>query len=181
MATSAPQRTTVKLLLLVVGMFGFGFLLVPLYDVLCDITGFNGKTAGRYVATESVAVQEDRLVTVQFLAHGNSGMSWEFRPKVRTMQVHPGQISYAEYYARNTQRETMVAQAVPSVTPFHAAEYLHKTECFCFEQQQLAGGEDLLMPLRFIVDPALPKNVTTLTLSYTLYDVTELVSKVAAN
>ncbi|MGI9322186.1 MAG: cytochrome c oxidase assembly protein, partial [Pseudomonadales bacterium] len=116
------------------------------------------------------------LVTVQFLANRNSGMGWEFRPVVRSMQVNPGAMNYAEYYARNTGRETMVAQAVPSVTPFHAAEYLHKTECFCFEQQRLEAGEDLAMPIRFIVDAQLPDDVTTLTLSYTLYDVTEQMS-----
>ena len=95
------------------------------------------------------------------------------------MKVHPGKLNTAEFYARNVTRETMVAQAVPSVTPFYAAEFLHKTECFCFEEQQLATGEDLVMPLRFIIDSQIPEDVKTLTLSYTLYDVTEQVGLVS--
>jgi len=162
-----------QLVFVVVGMFGFGFAMVPLYDILCDVTGFNGKTSGKYTGVETQDVREDRLVTVQFLASNNANMSWEFRPKVRTMKVHPGKLNSVEFYARNVTSETMVAQAVPSVTPFYAAEFLHKTECFCFEQQQLATGEDLDMPLRFIIDSQIPEDVKTLTLSYTLYDVTE--------
>lgn len=167
------QKTLWRLLATVVGMFAFGFALVPLYDVLCDITGFNGKTAGKYVVDGPLEVDEDRVVTIQFLTNNNGGMGWEFRPRVRSMEVKPGERQMTEFYVRNTLDKTMVAQAVPSVTPFHAAEYLHKTECFCFEQQQLGRGEDLDMPLRFIVDAGLPEDVKTLTLSYTLYDVTD--------
>jgi len=162
-----------QLLIVVIGMFGFGFAMVPLYDILCEVTGFNGKTAGKYTSTKEQEIIGDRLVTVQFLASNNANMPWEFRPKVRSMQVNPGKLSKAEFYARNVSKATMVGQAVPSVTPFHAAEFLHKTECFCFEQQQLADGEELIMPLRFIVDSQIPESVKTLTLSYTLYDVTE--------
>ena len=153
-------------------MFGFGFALVPLYDVLCAVTGFNGKTAGQYVASDPMTVVEDRLVTIQFLANNNGDMSWAFRPAVRSMTVHPGEMNSATFYVKNGTGRTMTAQAVPSVTPFHAVEYLHKTECFCFEQQTLAAGESLHMPLRFIIDSELPENVTRMTLSYTLYDVT---------
>jgi len=174
------SKTIMQLVLVVVGMFGFGFAMVPLYDILCDVTGFNGKTAGKYTATEVQDVREDRLVTIQFLASNNANMPWEFRPKVRTMKVHPGKMNTTEFYVRNVASQAMVAQAVPSVTPFNAAEFLHKTECFCFEQQQLATGEDLDMPLRFIIDSQIPEEVTTLTLSYTLYDVTEQVG-LAAN
>ena len=159
--------------MIVVGMFAFGFALVPLYDIVCDITGLNGKTAGRYESEQPQVVAEDRLVTVQFLANNNASMPWEFRPKVRTIKVHPGKLNSAEFFVRNVTSNAMTAQAVPSITPFRAAEYLHKTECFCFEQQHLAKGEQLDMPLRFIVDSNIPKDVTTLTLSYTLYDITE--------
>ena len=169
----APARTVRQLLLVVVGMFGFGFAMVPLYDLMCEVTGFNGKTGGAYQAEETQTVDESRTVTIQFLANNNASMPWEFRPRVRKMTVHPGQMNAAEFYVRNVTGNTMVAQAVPSVTPFNAAEYLHKTECFCFEQQQLDEGEDLDMPLRFIIDRDLPAEVKTLTLSYTLYDVTE--------
>lgn len=158
-------------------MFVFAFALVPLYDVFCQITGANGKTAGQFVATENLEVDKDRIVTIQFLTNNNAGMAWTFRPAVRSMKVRPGEINETEFFIRNPASRTMTAQAVPSVTPFYAAEYLHKTECFCFEQQQLAGGEDLRMPLRFIIDPGLPAEVTTLTLSYTLFDITGQVSQ----
>jgi len=173
------KKTLTKLLLIVVGMFGFGFLMVPLYDVLCDVTGFNGKTRGPYVAAAPFTVEQDRVVTIQFLASNNGSMAWDFRPKVRTLKVHPGEMNSTEFYVRNPMDRTMVAQAVPSVTPFHAAEFLHKTECFCFEQQELKPGEELEMPLRFIIDNKLPRDVKRLTLSYTLFDVTEPISELA--
>ena len=166
-------RAASKLLGIAIGMFAFGFLLVPLYDVFCEVTGFHGKTDGKYVVTDAPQVDRERLVTVQFLTNKNAGMPFEFRPKQRMMKVHPGEINAAEFYVRNPLDETVTAQAVPSVTPFNAASYLHKTECFCFEQQQLAGGESLDMPLRFIVDRELPSEVSTLTLSYTLYDISQ--------
>lgn len=172
-------KTVRKLLLTVGGMFCFGFALVPLYNVMCDITGFNGKTAGKYGGGEQEVVA-DREVTIQFLTNNNAGMPWEFRPRVRKIRVNPGKMQNAEFYVRNVADHTMVAQAVPSITPGNAAAYFHKTECFCFEQQQLAEGEDLDMPLRFIVDRELPADVSTITLSYTLYDVTEQIG-LAAN
>lgn len=171
----SPLKTVRQLLMVVVGMFGFGFAMVPLYDIMCEVTGFNGKTSGPYQAAETQVVDESRTVTVQFLANNNASMPWEFRPEVRKMVVHPGKMNEMNFYVRNITDRTMSAQAVPSVTPFNAAEYMHKTECFCFEQQQLAQGEDLDMPLRFIIDQDIPEDVKTLTLSYTLYDITEQV------
>jgi cytochrome c oxidase assembly protein subunit 11 len=179
MAEVNQGKTIRQLLMVVVGMFGFGFAMVPLYDIVCEVTGLNGKTAGKYVASEPQTVVEDRIVTIQFLANNNAEMPWEFRPKVRKMQVNPGKMNVAEFYVRNVTNEVMVAQAVPSVTPFRAAEYLHKTECFCFEQQQLANGEDLDMPLRFIIDSNIPEDVKTITLSYTLFDITEQMGDLA--
>ena len=174
-------NTVLRLVGVTVAMFAFGFLLVPLYDVICDVTGLNGKTAGKYELVEPQAADMERLVTVQFLTNRNAGMPWEFRPEVRSVKVHPGKMMAADFYVRNPTSRTIVAQAVPSVAPFHAAQYFHKTECFCFEQQQLTEGEELLMPLRFIVDKDLPDNVTTLTLSYTLFDITEDVGSLAAD
>ncbi len=171
------RQTMLRLWVVVLGMFVFGFALVPLYDVFCEITGANGKTAGRFVSTDVPEVDKDRIVTIQFLTNNNAGMPWEFRASVRSLKVHPGEKNETEFFARNPSTRTMTAQAVPSVTPFYAAEYLHKTECFCFDQQQLVGGESLDLPLRFIIDPDLPAEVTTLTLSYTLFDITEQVSK----
>lgn len=163
-------------------MFGFGFAMVPLYDLICEVTGLNGKTSEvAYTGADTQVVDEDRLVTIQFLANNNANMPWEFRPVVRTMKVNPGKMQFAEFYVHNVTDRTMVAQAIPSVSPARAAEYMHKTECFCFEQQQLEDGGEMNMPLRFIIDSNIPKDVTTLTLSYTLFDVTEQVGALAAN
>ena len=166
---------TAKLAGIAVAMFAFGFALVPLYEIYCQVTGANGKTGDQYQATEQLIIDESREVTVQFLANNNANMPWQFRPSVRKMKVVPGKMYETTFFAGNITRDSMVGQAVPSVAPFHAAEYFHKTECFCFEQQELAGGGQIDMPLRFIVDPQLPDTVKTLTLSYTLFDVTEAV------
>jgi len=166
-------KLVAKLLLTVVGMFGFGFALVPLYDVFCEITGLNGKTGGRYEYSAATAqINTERLVTVQFAANNNSGMAWEFGPMVTQVQVHPGELTEIKYYARNPTGAMVVGQAVPSVVPFVAADYLRKTECFCFTQQVLEAGEAIEMPVFFYVDAAIPANVTKLTLTYTLFDVT---------
>ncbi len=160
-------------LVIVVGMVCLALTSVPIYDVFCEITGLNGKTAGRVTYDAAlVEVAEDRLVTVQFTANNNAGMSWQFHPMVNQVQVHPGELTEVKFYAHNPTGMTMVAQAVPSVVPFVAADYLHKTECFCFTQQSLAGGETIEMPLLFYIDKAIPEDVSKLTLSYTLFDVT---------
>ena len=151
-------------------MFGFGFALVPLYDVFCDITGINGKT-GRIELEEALSqkVDEDRLVTVEFLATVNSDLPWDFRPMVRKIKVHPGEVTEVNYFARNETDNLVVGQAVPSVAPGLAAKYFSKTECFCFTRQALGPGESKEMPLRFVVDPELPDEVRTVSLSYTFY------------
>jgi cytochrome c oxidase assembly protein subunit 11 len=177
MRTQKKQsRLLLTLTLVVVGMFAFGFLLVPLYDVICRWTGLNGKTAGQYELSSAEAVQVDqsRLVTVQFVATNNDRMSWEFRPMVASIQLHPGEVKEVKFYARNPEAKAMTAQAIPSVSPGATAEYLHKVECFCFAQQHLMAGQAVEMPLRFFVDPKLPAHVTKLTLSYTLFDVDTL-------
>ena len=166
------KRGVVKLASIVVGMFAFGFMLVPLYDIVCEVTGFNGKTAGAYELSGKETVDESRLVTVQFLTNRNANMPWSFRPAVRSVKVIPGELNEANFFVRNETESTMVGKAIPSVTPFKAADFLHKTECFCFESQKLEKGEELNMPLRFIVDREIPKDVDRLTLSYTLYDIT---------
>ncbi|MFT7243203.1 MAG: cytochrome c oxidase assembly protein subunit 11 [Candidatus Azotimanducaceae bacterium] len=175
---SNTTATTFKLVAVVVGMFGFGFALVPLYDLICDVTGLNGKTGDQYTVTSEQVIDENRIVKVQFLANNNAGMPWEFRPVVRTMEVTPGELNLTSFYVHNPSSTAITAQAIPSVTPFRAARYMHKTECFCFEQQELQAGESLDMPLRFIIDASLPENVTTLTLSYTIFDISD---QLAAN
>lgn len=171
---AAPRRTNVRVigwcLAGVVGMFSFGFALVPLYDVFCDITGINGKTSGRYETTEASVTDMDRTIKIQFLAQNGPGMPWVFRPVNRSVEVHPGEPTTINFYAENPTGRDMVGQAVPSLSPSEGTLYFHKTECFCFNQQPLSAGQDTEMPLVFIVDPDLPDHITKLTLSYTLYD-----------
>ena len=163
-----------KLLAVVLGMFCFGFALVPLYDVICDVTGLNGKTGGRYEVSETLEVDETRWITVQFTTSNNADMPWAFAPSDVVLKVRPGEMNETYFVARNPTDQRMVAQAVPSVAPFYAAEYLHKTECFCFNQQVLEPGESIEMPLRFFVDAEVPARVSKLTLSYTLFNLPEV-------
>lgn len=163
---------TVKLSIVALAMFGFGFALVPLYDVFCELTGLNGKTAETAATTEAAIVDTSREVIVEFIARPNKQMPWVFEPEVTRMTVHPGEIHIMNYRAENPTQRFIVGQAVPSVSPGQAALYFHKIECFCFTQQRLDGGKNMQMPLQFYVDPALPRQFSTITLSYTLYDVT---------
>jgi len=169
-------RSFLRIAAVAVAMFGFGYLLVPLYDVFCEITGLNGKTGRVDEATVAARYEPDlaREITVQFVASNNLGMPWEFAPGVATMKVHPGKVYTTVFTARNPTGRDMIGQAVPSVAPGKASRYFNKTECFCFNQQPLAAGETKEMPLRFIVDPNLPRDVTTLTLAYTVFDVTQV-------
>ncbi|MDX1452607.1 MAG: cytochrome c oxidase assembly protein [Oleiphilaceae bacterium] len=169
------RRTVLKSLFAVMAMFAFGFAMVPLYDVFCDITGLNGKTGGRYeMADKPMEVDESRQVRVQFTTSNNEEMPWEFRPLVHEMKVHPGEMVKVDFYARNPTNQKMIAQAVPSLSPSRGTDYFHKTECFCFNQQELGPKEDINMPLIFVVDTALPEDVPVLTLSYTLFDQTAM-------
>ncbi len=168
--TAANKRIVTRLAVVVLAMFGFGFALVPLYDVFCDITGINGKT-GRIAAEEALGqeVDENRLVTVEFLASVNSELPWEFRPLVKKIRVHPGEVTEVNYFASNRTGNTVAGQAIPSLAPGVAAKYFNKTECFCFTRQTLGPHEGKNMPLRFVVDPELPEEVRTVSLSYTFY------------
>ena len=168
------RRHTVMLGLLAVGMFGFAFALVPLYEVFCELTGLNGKTSGRVVAINPTAKDRDRVVTVQFLAQVGKGLPWEFRPTEHSLRVKLGEIHTTRYYARNRAGKTVTGQAVPSVSPGIAALHLKKVECFCFTQQQLMAGEETDMAVRFFVDAELPDEIITLSLAYTMYPIPEL-------
>lgn len=172
-------RSFARIAVIAVAMFGFGYLLVPLYDVFCEITGLNGKTGQVDEAAVAKRYQPDlsRTITVQFVANNNLGMPWEFGPTVATMDVHPGKVYETAFTAVNPTNRDMVGQAVPSVAPGKASRYFNKTECFCFNQQPLAAGERKEMPLRFIVDPNLPSDVSMLTLAYTVFDVTKVAMK----
>lgn len=173
--------TATKLVVVAVAMFAFVFVvMVPLYNVLCDALGINGKTSGQAYTALDVAVDESRMVTIQFLATNNAGMPWEFSPSTTVMKVHPGAVNDTVFYARNPLPRAMVAQAIPSVSPARAAEYFHKTECFCFNQQPLDGESEADMPLQFIVDQDLPRDIGTITLSYTIFDVTDMANGAVA-
>ena len=175
------NKLVLKLAAIVIGMFGFGFALVPLYDVLCDALGINGKTSDIAAVYEAVEIDESRLITVDFITRVNSGMPWEFKAKTRQVKVHPGELTQVNFYVKNPAKTAIVGQAVPSVSPGPAALYMNKTECFCFEQQTLQAGEEVLMPMKFYVDPQLPDNITYFTVQYTLYNVTPSKDVVAMN
>ncbi len=167
-----------KLLFFGVGMFAFAmFLMPPLYDVFCEITGLNGKTGGRYTASLSDMTVEnhnrDRSIKVQFIANNNETMPWEFRPNESSVTVEPTQVKQVSYFALNPTQIDMVGQAVPSVVPFEAAQYFHKTECFCFQNQPLSAGEQADLVLQFIIDPDIPDHIHTITLAYTIFDITQ--------
>lgn len=170
---TSTGKTVAKLSLLAVAMFVFAiWIMPPLYTLFCEITGLNGKTGGQYVQPVS-AVDTSRTVKVQFIATNNGNMPWDFKPMQYQVEVHPGEPTVISYYARNNTERDMVAQAVPSLSPFNAADYFHKTECFCFNRQPLGPGESAELGLQFIVDRDLPAQVRTITMSYTLFDVTD--------
>ena len=165
------RRLTWRLLGFAAGAFAFGFALVPLYDVLCDITGVgNPKDLLRASRVEHHRQDDSRRVTIEFVADLPSVGNWEFRPLVAELEVHPGRLYEVDYVARNlTGRET-VAQAIPNVAPGKATAYFRKTECFCFTPQHFKINEQRILPVRFVVDPNLPRSVDRLTLSYVFYD-----------
>ncbi len=171
---SNNHKLVLRLLAMTVGMFVFAFALVPLYNVFCDITGINGKTRGQALY-ESVEINKDRVITIEFLTNINRGMPWEFKSQVKSMQVHPGELNEVVFYAKNRSKIDIVGQSVPSVSPGEAALYLNKTECFCFDQQWLNAGEEIEMPMKFYIDSDIPEDISRLTLSYQLFNITESV------
>lgn len=168
---TANRRTAVKCAIIFVAMFGFSFALVPLYDLLCDITGFGGNTGVANAAELDGAVDENRTIKVMFLATANSKIPWQFAPDADSIRVNPGKVYAATYIATNTASKPVVGQAIPKVSPPEASKYFSKTECFCFSNQTLAPGETREMPIRFVVDRALPARIKSVTLSYTFFRV----------
>ena len=160
---------TLKLVGVALAAFAFTFALVPLYRIACEKVFGVRLEKGPAEASAAVASKDERWVTVQFDGGVNSRLPWAFHPEQLTMRVHPGQQYEAKYFARNTGTRAIVGNAVPSIAPARASGYFSKTECFCFTAQALAAGESRDMPVRFIVDPALPADVNTITLSYTFY------------
>ena len=170
------SRGTWKLLIVVAGMFCFGFVLVPMYNAICQLVNLNGKDTAMLVSAKDVVEREDetRTVKVEFVTTVNGGHVFTFRAEQPSVEVHPGKLYTVNFYARNEQDGTVVGQAVPSVAPWNAARHLRKTECFCFNQQPFAANEEKHMPVRFMLDPELPADVEVVTLSYTFFDATAL-------
>ncbi len=169
----ANRRLTRGLLIMTAGSFAFGWALIPLYDVFCKVAGIGNAEAKSGSAQVREAIDLNREVTVEFVADPASVGSFEFRPKVASLRVHPGKLYDTEFYAKNLTQGASVAQAVPSISPGVAAKYFHKTQCFCFSPQRFGVGEGRDMPVRFIVDPQLPSNVDRITLAYTFFDTTQ--------
>ena len=170
-ANRDSNRTlTLKLLAFAVGMFAFGFVVLPpLYDVFCDLTGFGGRTNAT-AATVTEAPDTTRTIRIEFMTTVNEYAPWEFAADVDSMEVVPGKMYFATFSATNRAGVDKVAQAVPSVAPLVANTHFKKIDCFCFENQAFAANEERPLPLQFIVDPDLPEYIDTITLSYTLFD-----------
>jgi cytochrome c oxidase assembly protein subunit 11 len=177
---AANRRMLGKLLLVVLVMFGFGYALVPMYRAICDALGINvlslseqraqGWSGGaRKDAAANSQVDRSRTITVEFDA--NARGPWDFKPAQRSLQVHPGELTTVMYEFRNVQNRTMAAQAIPSYAPREAMPHFNKLECFCFNEYTLAPGESKQWPVVFVIDPKLPRDVTTITLSYTFFEV----------
>jgi cytochrome c oxidase assembly protein subunit 11 len=170
------RRLLFKLVVVTALMFGFGYALVPMYKSICEALGINVLTlsedrSSSWVGKSGGNTQVDvtRLVSVEFDANVHG--PWEFKPAKRSLQVHPGEMTTVEYEFRNVQNRTMKAQAIPSYAPMQASPYFNKLECFCFSEWTLAPGESKRWPVVFVIDPKLPKDVTTITLSYTFFEV----------
>ncbi|MDX9873969.1 MAG: cytochrome c oxidase assembly protein [Spongiibacteraceae bacterium] len=176
MSNIAVARTVAKLTVIVVAMFAFVFVvMVPLYDTLCAALGLNGKYLSGRAEVVETTVDESRTIKVQFVASNAEGMPWEFQPVQTTVQVHPGAVGTIVYHAHNGTDRDMIAQAVPSFVPARAARYVHKTECFCFQHQPLKAGESAELPMQFIIDQDLPREIRTISVSYTIFDITDMV------
>lgn len=163
------KRLGLKLLWVVAAALLFAFALVPIYNVLCKVTGLNGKPDGK-AASAITSVDNTRWVTVQFTSSVMSGLGWDFYPKQPSIRVHPGQIETVSFIAKNVTNETVTGQAVPSISPGMASTHFKKIECFCFRKQELKPGETREMPLRFYVSPDMPRDVSEVTLSYTFFN-----------
>lgn len=169
---SSGGRTALKLALIPVLMFGFGYALVPLYDVFCDVTGLGGRGV-KEVAVDYVdpmGVDRNRDVRMEYVTSVNGNLPWSFKALTETTNIHPGALNEAHFIVENQSDRTIVGRAVYNVSPAEASIYLSKTECFCYTEQTLGPGEKLEMPMRFVIGTDLPKNIKGVTLSYTFFE-----------
>lgn len=165
----ANKKLALKLVWVIAGALMFAFALVPLYDVICSITGLNGKTKNSAETATTQKVDTSREVTVQFVSSVMPGLGWNFYPKQGSVKVHPGQVTTVLFEAKNITSAVVAGQAIPSVTPGKASAHLKKIECFCFIKQSLQPGEVKALPLRFFISADLPSDVSELTLSYSFF------------
>jgi cytochrome c oxidase assembly protein subunit 11 len=181
------RRLLGRLLVVTLLMFGFGYALVPMYRAICDALGVNvlslseqnkrsgswleGRLGSQRSAATAGNTQIDRTRTITIEFDANARGPWDFKPAIRSLQVHPGEMTTVMYEFRNVQNRTMAAQAIPSYAPMQASAHFNKLECFCFNEYTLAPGESRTWPVVFVVDPKLPRDVTTITLSYTFFEV----------
>lgn len=171
------RQLVAKLALIAALMFGFGYALVPLYRAICNALGINilsvseqtTSAIGKKTVEPNTQIDRSRTITVEFDA--NARGPWEFKPAQRSLQVHPGELATVMYEFQNVQNRTMAAQAIPSYAPMNAGPHFNKLECFCFNEYTLAPGEKKQWPVAFVIDPKLPRDVTTITLSYTFFEV----------
>ncbi|HKQ26454.1 MAG TPA: cytochrome c oxidase assembly protein [Burkholderiales bacterium] len=167
---AANRTMLIKLLVVTVGMFGFGYALVPLYKKICAVTGiYDVEKPDAPLANSQV--DYNRLVTLEFDANIRSELPWQFRPLQASVNVHPGQLAQVMYEVRNRSDQPMAGQAIPSYWPQVAGQYFRKLDCFCFSTQNFAAGEVRQMPVVFVIEPGLPRDVSTVTLSYTFFKV----------
>lgn len=164
-------QTLAKLLVMAVLMFGFGYALIPVYKKVCEITGINvlALQEAKGASVGNTQIDRSRTITVEFDANAHG--PWRFRPVVNSVQVHPGEMTQVLYEVVNTQARSVIAQAIPSYAPQQAAAHFKKVECFCFQQQTLGPNQAKQMPVVFYIDPALPKDIKTITLSYTFFEI----------
>jgi cytochrome c oxidase assembly protein subunit 11 len=174
MSSDNPTRRHVKLTaqlwLFAAGSFAFGFALVPLYNVLCEVTGYGDRSRLTVAAPAIDAPVADRTVVIELVSTTPTFGDWQFRPVAGEVAVHPGKLSEAKFVAKNLRAQPVTAQAVPSIAPLQATQYFHKTECFCFTPQHFEAGEERELTVRFFVDPQLPRKVDRVTLAYAMYD-----------
>jgi cytochrome c oxidase assembly protein subunit 11 len=161
------------IMLVIVGMFGFGFALVPLYNVFCEITGLNGKVKTEAIAETVYSVDKNRELTIEFMTSLNQNMPLAFRAEKPKIKVHPGQYYTVKFYAENLTDHPLIGRAIPSIAPGLATSYLNKVECFCFSEQAFEPHKPREMPVRFVIDPALPDHIKDVTLAYTFFDITD--------
>ncbi len=178
------NKLVIRLVVICLGMFGFAYALVPLYEVFCEVTGLNGRmdlTAGGRVRVEDVAeldnitIDTSRTITVEFVADAAPGLNWRLEPETTRVTVHPGEMKLVNFYAENLSGKDIVARAVPSISPGHGAGYFKKTQCFCFDEMSLAAGQKEEMPVVFHLTEDFPKDIRTVTLAYKAFDITDKV------